>query len=368
MIMMGSASLIQLILHYRTAKEKVARNLYFLLILLIPVSVLTSLYGSDDIGLALVRLRVNLGFFLIPLIVFCSPVFETSRYVQWLRFAALGAVLTLTVILISFIQDYESIRLGMSAGQPIPLPVNHIRLSMMIAFTGIGCVIYWLKNKSAGKEWIIYALLITLGTIFLSVRTGWLILGLGVLIVLIHFMRFREDGKVIKMLLGLTVLALLAFLLIPTVRAKIDYMRWDLSQLDSTTGAHYSDSDRIIAFKNGVEIFKNNLMTGVGAGDVVIEIEKNAVAEGRRLPVKIPHNQFLYTAVCGGIVSLLFFIPGYFFPFFINRTRENKLLLLMITLFLVTLFFEPTFETSMGVLGFVFLYSLLAKHQVDFTP
>lgn len=366
--MMGSASLINLISHFRETRERMNRNLYFFFILLIPVSVLTSLYGSEDMSLALIRLRVNLGFFLIPLIVFFAPVFETNRYVQWLRFAAVGAILTLSFIFISFLQNYENIRSGMIAGQPIPLPVNHIRLSMMIAFTGIGCIIYWLKNKSAGKEWILYTVLITLGTIFLSVRTGWLILGVGVLIVFIYFIRILKRGKVIRLMLGLALLALLSFLLIPTVRAKLDYMRWDLSQVEKTTGANYSDSDRIIAFRNGMELFHKNWLTGVGAGDVVIEIEKNAISEGRRLPVKIPHNQFLYTAVSGGIVSLLFFITGYFFPIFFKRTRQNKVLLLMITLFLVTLFFEPTFETSMGVLGFVFLYSLLAKYQVDFTP
>ena len=90
-------------------------------------------------------------------------------------------------------------------------------------------------------------------------------------------------------------------------------MVWDWNQYKSGNGQTYSDSERGYSLINGLDLWKQNLLLGVGSGDMDSSLAKNAIK--LNLPVsKIPHNQFLLTAVCGGMLSLIFLLLGLVTP------------------------------------------------------
>ena len=161
--------------------------------------------------------------------------------------------------------------------------------------------------------------------------------------------------------LVLLITAFGSYRLIPSVNTKVNYMVWDWNQYKSGNGQTYSDSERGYSLINGLSLWKQNLLLGVGSGDMDSSLAKNAIRLD--LPVsKIPHNQFLLTAVCGGMLSLIFLLLGLIAPLLNSSNRKSFPLLLMMLLYIITMIFEPTFETSIGVLSYVFLISMILKN------
>lgn len=88
---------------------------------------------------------------------------------------------------------------------------------------------------------------------------------------------------------------------------------------DSTTQIYYNSTTiRLGLFKNSVNVFKNNFLTGVGTGDVIHESVKELDRSHLNYLAKRftgAHNQYLQTAMSLGIFGLLLLIVCIIFPF-----------------------------------------------------
>ena len=82
----------------------------------------------------------------------------------------------------------------------------------------------------------------------------------------------------------------------PTLETKIGYTIYDLSKLKRNEIGQNSDSKRLLSIIVGWELFKENPLFGVGAGDLVPSVHNiykerfPTVDKQSRL---LPHNQFL---------------------------------------------------------------------------
>jgi len=138
----------------------------------------------------------------------------------------------------------------------------------------------------------------------------------------------------------------------------VNILRLYLKPLLRDQGEDYSDSERIYSLQNGWALWKSNKWLGVGSGDLHKEIEKNGVKY--HLPGnQIPHNQFLMTMVCGGLLSLFQFLAALFIIWSPAMHRKKFLINLMLFLYVATFLFEPTFETSIGLISFVFIFTII---------
>ncbi len=370
MIVMGSASLLNA-LHFKkkelmssVSSEKVviASSLFILL------SVVTSFVGSEEMGFALIRFRLYIGFLLIPLILIFSPRLKLSHYKNYLLYALSSALIITILIVLVYYNDFALISKALDGGQPIPTPIPHIRFGMFMSLTFIGCLFALLNGFYSGacRQFLLWGMpILFISIVFLSIRTAWLVTALGTISILIYDAVKTKNFKILFIAsLVLLVSAFGSYRLIPSVHTKVNYMVWDWNQYKAGNGQTYSDSERGYSLVNGLDLWKQHLLFGVGSGDMDSSLAKNAVR--LNLPVsKIPHNQFLLTAVCGGLVSLLFLLSGLLIPMFNAAYRKSFPLLLMMLLYFITMLFEPTFETSIGVLSYVFIVSLILKNIRD---
>ena len=365
LITMGVASLLYTIFNGMNV-QRFKNNWVFILSVLIPVSVLISCIGTNDWHYAWDRIRVSLGFCLIPLLLFFSPQWPVFKFRRLLVLAGWGAILSLFAVLIHYLLHQEEMTTLISRGQPIPTPVNHIRFSMALSLTGLGFFYSWINNRRKNKRGdFIFFLLIILGTLALPVRTGWLLILTGIFVILvIKIIQLRSFKYFLFLILSILILFAIVWT-IPSSKQKWSYMMYDLQQVNEQDGAHYSDSDRYNSLINSIDLILKHPITGIGTGDKNEELQANGQQLMLHLPVRIPHNQFIYTTLFGGLISLSIFFIGFLFPMFTKTFRRNKPLQVLLLLFTITMLYEPTFETSIGVLMYVYVFSFIVKAQID---
>lgn len=365
MIMIGSACALNLLFNKDQQKFAAAQDKSFLLFICIFLSVLVSFFASENMDLAFVRMRVNLGILLIPLIILGAPRFPQTSYFRWIYFCVIAALIAGFAVFINYLLDYELINKRLGQGIPIPTPVNHIRFSMAIAFSALISFYAAIRRYITGiLIWVITTLLFVFN-VFLAVRTGWMIIGVGFLMIIILNIKYIRFSNFSIIILVFASLFILAYYFLPSVFNRISYMIYDLGEPLHADSAYHSDSDRIYSLINGWQLFKSHPFFGIGGGDVNTEVEANALRNNFPIPALVPHNQFLYTAVAGGLVSLIIFCIGYFFPFFCRANWNSGILKAFLFLFGLTLQMEPTFETSVGVLMYSFIVSLSGSSSLS---
>ena len=117
---------------------------------------------------------------------------------------------------------------------------------------------------------------------------------------------------------------------------------------------------RLVYFDVGIEIFQDNLMFGVGTGDIVKAYETKYAENDRRLEKQfqgISHNQFLTTCIALGAIGLLIFLSALAYPAWLYR--NDFLYTSFILLILVSFMTDNTFDRQAGVTLFAFFNAML---------
>ena len=148
----------------------------------------------------------------------------------------------------------------------------------------------------------------------------------------------------------------LSSIYIPSLRSKIAYMKYDWEQYQQQNSKAYSDGERINSIMHGIKLAKENLLLGVGEGDV--EDEMKLEIYGTNLPaedtyIKMPHNQFVWTFAATGILGIVLFI-GFFLASIYKSFAEKNLYLFLFTIVAIaSMMVEQTLETQLGVAWFL---------------
>lgn len=373
MIVMGCASLLNALtmpgIQFRRRWEHILPFIPVAILMLL--SVLSTFVGSDVMDFAYVRLRLYAAFLLMPLILGYAPEVSVVQLKNYLLFAVSAACITTLAVWINYFLNSDAILTSMGRGKPIPTPIPHIRFGMFVCFAFLGSI-YALLNKWYPRKWSLFILIgaLYLGGIilFLSIRTAWLITLVGMMVMMIQYFYLRKKLiRIIPALGIILVVAAMAFMLIPSVRMKVGYSIYDFKSWKAGKGDTYSDSERIYSLRNGWLLWKENKMWGVGSGDLRRAMEEN----GLKYHIsgdQIPHNQWLMVMVCGGLVSLFLFMAALTYLWILRRHKKLFIFNLAMVLYCITFLFEPTFETSIGVLSFVFVITmiLLVEYQRNF--
>ena len=156
------------------------------------------------------------------------------------------------------------------------------------------------------------------------------------------------------------VIPVIAYFTIPSVKAKVNYMRYDWQQLFLFQNASgLSDAGRILSIEKGMELFREHPLAGVGIGDLRVEMKKKleAAPEHPR-DILLPHNQFVFVAAGTGIFGLIVFIIAVLLPLVRKRYLKNWLFVCFHIIIISSFFTESTIEEQMGT-GFYLSFLLL---------
>jgi O-antigen ligase len=121
---------------------------------------------------------------------------------------------------------------------------------------------------------------------------------------------------------------------------------------------------RVIIWSSALRIIRNNLMIGVGIGDVRAELMKEYQRLGDQNLIENnynAHNQFLEILLEDGIIGLVFFMTILICMFIIMISEKNLLYGLFIIMMLFFFMFETVLYRLAGV-SFFALFSFLLIH------
>lgn len=315
------------------------------------------------------RARIKVPFLVMPWVFFLLPRFSAA-YWQALLLAIIG-LLTLTTFGVFgyYLLHFAEVQRLIDQGQPMPLPSNHIRFSLLLAL-GILNGIHLLQTVDFARSWQRWLLRAATLWLFLfmhilAVRSGLAALYLALLGLSVQYAGRSGRWWLVPSALGALVgLLVLSYWTIPSFQTKLNYVRWDLTQAAKTGTMPLSDSDRLRSLQVGWALFQAAPLTGVGPGNLRQAVERHYFqyfpTQEKRLQ---PHNQFLFVLAGSGLLGLLVFLPGVLLPVFFRQNYRQPLLL---GFFLVTgasLLVEATFENAMGVAIYTF-FLLLYLGQV----
>jgi O-antigen ligase len=199
--------------------------------------------------------------------------------------------------------------------------------------------------------WSLSALLLIISLYFLSSRAAFIIT-----LIVIPFYIFLKLHAVNKSIIAvvLIIFILIGGFLIIRTNERIKYYLEQLSHgsVKDKTGKE----DRILIWKSSLKIVSNNLLFGVGVGDVRDELIEEYESSGDKDLFENrynAHNQFLEITMEGGMISLVFFllIIGYM-TFRAIKTRNH-----LFTLFIIIMVIFFMFETVLYRLAGIILFS-----------
>jgi O-antigen ligase len=140
------------------------------------------------------------------------------------------------------------------------------------------------------------------------------------------------------------------------LQGRLHEIAWEIDVYKKTGNPNgHSLTQRFEYWKTATRIIKNNLLFGVGTGDLGLAFQEeynksNSVLEQRwRLR---SHNQYLSIAVGMGIIGLLWFLLTLFYPMFKLNMQSNFLYLSFFVIAIVSFLTEDTLETQAGVTFF----------------
>ena len=259
-------------------------------------------------------------------------------------------------------------------GQIIPTPIHHIRFSILVSFAFLSTLyLLWSSDTKIGAFNIKYLLFAITALLFayqhiLAVRSGIMTLYIVVLSVIIILIFQRSNLKTGLGLIGLlTVIFIFSINYIPTIKNKISYMRYSMEMFAKNENIRdLSDSRRLGSIYAGLQLMKEHPFLGVGIGDIMDETNaylKDHYPDLTNLEL-LPHNQYILSGACLGILGLLLFILFSTLPLFYN-SGYNELFHLSTHLILFSSFMvEHTIESQIGVAVYIF-FTLFSMKIVD---
>jgi hypothetical protein len=127
---------------------------------------------------------------------------------------------------------------------------------------------------------------------------------------------------------------------------------------------------RLLFLKLGIQILKDNWVSGVGTGDV----QKSFDDHYRELPFTISekyrlraHNQYLTMGITFGVFGLVYFLITLVSGFWVKPNSNSYLFIGSSIIFIMSMLDEDTLETQFGVTYAVFFYFLFLFQQPQHT-
>jgi O-antigen ligase len=336
-----------------------------------------SYFWSEDIPYWIERVQVKFPLLILPLAFGLQPALLENQK-KWIvggitLFTILGCCYSLSFYFSNSAQIIEDV--FKSKVFKTPAYSDHIRYSIFTAWVTSLAFIQFLKNQSDKKSsviWLLVFIFLTLYLHILAVKSGLITLYLFFACYTIYTI-IKKQWKIAG-LIGLIMVigSISLYNQVPTFREKLHYVKYTAELYQSgSRSVEYSDIGRLVSYELGINIFLQNPIFGVGAGDVrsamFDQYQKNQPSMSNEQYL-VPHNQLLEILVIGGVVLFVLFLAWLLYPM-INWPKNGIMGFWLVSTWVMIVTacqFEPMLEIQFGI--FVFLFCLFVSAILIKTP
>lgn len=312
------------------------------------------LYGDYLKG----RLMIKVPFLILPITIFFLPRLSIKKFqlILWAFFIAV--VFISAQAMIYYLGHTEEVNQLYLQSKTMPLPLNHVRFSLILAFTIFIGVYFiwknvWFLNPLERYLTIFLTVFLVVFLHILSVRSGILAFyGIGFCVLVFVAIRLKKFWVILASGVLMGVLLTLSYFFVGSFRAKIENTMTDL---DYTKYEYYANfhslTGRVFSYRVAGHLVKENPVLGVGIAELESEVKRTYITEYSEIvPEKRlkPHNQFLSYTVAFGFLGLILFCL-FMYGFLKEKLFRSKLLILVpLLLITISFLFENTLETQLG--------------------
>jgi len=313
-------------------------------------------------------LLLKVSFFILPFCIMLLRPIKKDHFLKILYLFFIVCTLYTVGALISYTINFQDINQSYLHSKLIPMPINHIRFSLMVVTAiSIGFYLlkqgYSLKYKFEKKLIISFTFILILFLHIHSVRIG--LLSFYFIIILFGSSYLIKKNKIKLLCMSLLFILstpIISYFLIPTFHNKIINTKNDLQSICSEKSANqYSLAGRLVSYKVSYSLLKESPFFGVGIGNLKQKVADRYHRDYPQIEeemIKLPHNEFLRFATSFGLIGLILFLTSFYYPLFYQKNYQNTFLLIQYIIVSLSFLVEDTLHTIHGLyfsLGFILL-------------
>lgn len=320
------------------------------------------LWNTSNFAFANMDLGMKSTFVILPLyFILIRPHLDLSKLFKALIYGCLFSLLFYGVFAI--IAFYKSGTVPVGSDFSFWMHRGYYAIYLVLAFTFIFTEAIR-KSKISIIE-IALLLVLFLGTIITESKAGILIILVNAFFLLFYFLKVKFGwlkSSIVMALLCLLMLFSVTKLLSGNNRFSAALYSLQKDNMDVTTTE--STTARILMWETSVDIIEDNIITGVGTGDVKDELQELNYKKGYTGVAEYDlnsHNQFLNSWIALGLFGFLSLL-GVFIVLFLPYYGENILFVRFLSLSLfLTLMTESFLEVQAGIIPFAFIVSTIGS-------
>lgn len=347
-----------------------------ILFFLAPVLLIYLLGGiwTENYAYWLDRIVVKLPLLFLPLGAWAIKDILQKRTIDLLILIFIGlAAATALGSFVYYLLHFKEVTESYKHAKTIPTIIEHIRFSLLLAIAVFASVQAYIQSSllvTKNQKYLVAAmgLFIFIFIHVLSIRSGLLALySTGFVWLIVYVIQSGKKKFLLILPAGLMFLVLMYFC-VPSLHNKVNYMVRDVNQFVTGKSVNnYSDGNRLLSMKIGVQVGLENVLTGVGSGDVQHEMSnvyKNEYPDIDKRNWLIPHNQFVYIFTALGIVGLLIFVACLMYPLFNQYVLGDVFCLAVLVSSYTSFLSESTLEIQQGIVLVSLMFCLAYLRRV----
>lgn len=309
-------------------------------------------------------LVLQLPFLLLPLSFLLLPKWEgIHKCIVWVVVIACCLVSALAATL-NYAMHFREITEQYDRSQVMPTEPDHVRFSILISIAILsGCM--QLLKKELSTQWRL-SIGLGIGLLFLfqhllAVRIGLLSLyAAGILLLIGIGWQLKRWKIAVASIVVIVGVGLACLWLLPTLQLRIHSTVYDTTQRGAASSANnFSVTARLYSYEIAQTIIQQHPLLGVGK--VQLEQEMAQQYSYRYPEIKsdnylLPHNQLIYILTAFGVVGLLLFVCGFYYPLVVGLRQRNLLVVILYAIITISFLTEYTLESNLGVvIGLFFI-------------
>lgn len=228
----------------------------------------------------------------------------------------------------------------------------------------------FIESEKGRIYYLLMAFLMFAATVQTFSKAGILILALLV-IPMAYYLIAKYYSRLYALFAVGTIVGVLAVILVTSssLNARFENMiSGFVNHQSSSNTSIESSASRMIMWSTSIQVFSENVLIGVGTGDVRDELDKRNAELGNTGVVEHSlnsHNQYLNTSVQLGLLGLIPLLLSMLTALILAIRKRNLVFFMMITTFMLTMLFESFLETQAGLIPITLLTLVLTLKLID---